>query len=99
MTKDLRKIISKRPKLRKRFQKKKVKFLEKVALHKEAPTAQKMKFSIRYFLSKCDQETADLVIFNQEIFDGKLHFCSVACVNLLRKTKKEYSEADVQRCS
>ena len=46
-------------------------------------TAQKMEFSIKDFLSKCDQIrrllriTADLVTFTAEILDGKLHFlCS-----------------------
>ena len=35
-----------------------------------------MKFSIKDFFSK-PQETADLVIFTEEIFNGKLHFlCS-----------------------
>ena len=37
--------------------------------------AQKMKFSIKDFFSKCDQ---DLVTFTEEILNGKLHFlCSV----------------------
>ena len=36
-------------------------------------TAQKMKFSIKDFLSKCD-----FVIFTEERLNGKLHFlCSV----------------------
>ena len=45
-------------------------------------TAQKMKFSIKDFFSKCDQirsflETAHLVIFTEEILNEKLHFlCS-----------------------
>ena len=34
----------------------------------------KMKFSIKDFFSKCDQETADLVTFTEEIVNGKLHF-------------------------
>ena len=40
-------------------------------------TAEKMKFSIKDFFSKCDQnpqETADLVIFTEEILNGKPHF-------------------------
>ena len=43
-------------------------------------TAQKMKFSIKDFFSKCfPQETADLVTFTEEILNGKLHFlCSDA---------------------
>ena len=37
-------------------------------------TAQKMKFSIKDFLSKCDQIRR---LFTAEILDGKLHFlCS-----------------------
>ena len=43
-------------------------------------TAQKMKFSIKDFLSKCDQVRsfyADLVTFTEEILNEKLHFlCS-----------------------
>ena len=36
-----------------------------------------MKFSIKDFFSKCDQETADLVTFTEEILNGKLRFlCS-----------------------
>ena len=37
-------------------------------------TAQKMKFSIKYFFSKFLQETADLVTLNQEIHNGTLRF-------------------------
>ena len=37
-------------------------------------TAQKMKFPIKDFFSKCDQKTADLVTFTEEILNGKLHF-------------------------
>ena len=37
-----------------------------------ASTAQKMKFSIKYFFSKCDQ-----IRSTEEILNGKLHFlCS-----------------------
>ena len=39
-------------------------------------TAQKMKFSITDFFSKCDQIgsfPADLIIFTEEIYNGKLH--------------------------
>ena len=39
--------------------------------------AQKMKFSIRDFFSKCDQIRSffpDLVTFTEEILNGKLHF-------------------------
>ena len=46
-------------------------------------TAQKLKFSIKDFYSKCDQicsilqETAELATFTEEIVNGKLHFlCS-----------------------
>ena len=37
-------------------------------------TAQKMKFSVKDFFSKCDQFPADLVTFTEKIFNGKLHF-------------------------
>ena len=40
--------------------------------------AQKMKFSIKDFFSKCDQIWPDLVTFTEEILNGKFHFlCSV----------------------
>ena len=40
-------------------------------------TAQKIKFSIKGFFSKCDQIRRKLVTFTEEIFNGKLHFlCS-----------------------
>ena len=39
-------------------------------------TAQKMKFSINDFLSKCDQIT-----FTEGIPNGKLHFCAVSFVD------------------
>ena len=47
------------------------KVLRSRALH---DTAQKMKFSIKDFFSKLrkPQETADLVTFTEEIFNGKL---------------------------
>ena len=45
-------------------------------------TAQKMKFSIKDFFSKCDQNfPVDLVILTEEILNRKLHFCAVI-VNL-----------------
>ena len=45
-------------------------------------TAQKMKFSIKDFFSKCDQMfPADLVTFTKEIPNGKLHF--LCCDNNL----------------
>ena len=37
-------------------------------------TVQNMKFSIKDFYSKCDQEIADLVTFTKEILNGKLLF-------------------------
>ena len=44
-------------------------------------TAQKMKFPIKNFFSKCDQirrRSADLVTFTEEILNGRLHsLCSV----------------------
>ena len=46
-------------------------------------TAQKMKFSIKGFLSKCE-ETADLVTFTAEILHGKLPFlCSDVLISKL----------------
>ena len=36
--------------------------------------AQKTKFYITNFFSKCDQEMADLVTFTKEILNGNLHF-------------------------
>ena len=37
-----------------------------------------MKFSVKDFFNKCDQiRSVDLVIFTEEIFNGKLHFCAV----------------------
>ena len=63
-------------------------------------TAQKIKFSIKNFFSKCDQirrqgflqymwpnpqETADLVTFTEKIINGKLHFrCSEMEMALLQ---------------
>ena len=45
-------------------------------------TAQKMKFSIKAFFSKCK----DLVTFTGEILDRKLHFlCSESCSDPLRQ--------------
>ena len=49
-----------------------------------ACTAQKMKFRIKDFFSKCDQirSAADLVTFTEEIFNAKLHFlCSASSDN------------------
>ena len=44
--------------------------------------AQKMKFSIKDFFSRCDQNfPVDLVILTEEILNRKLHFCAVI-VNL-----------------
>ena len=49
--------------------------------------AQKMKFSIKDFFSKCEQTMQfplDLVTFAEEILYGKLHFlCSVAFITVL----------------
>ena len=41
-------------------------------------TAQKLKFCIKDFFSKCDQ----MVTFNEEILDRKLHFCAVFILNI-----------------
>ena len=46
-------------------------------------TAQKMKFSIKDFFSKCDQIcrklgiTGDLVTYTEEILNVRLNFCAV----------------------
>ena len=54
-------------------------------------TEQKVKFNIKGFFSKCDQirwklqETADLVIFTEEILNGKLHFCAVWYFKMFNK--------------
>ena len=37
-------------------------------------TAQKMKFSIKDFFSKCDQIPDYQITFTEEILNGKLHF-------------------------
>ena len=54
------------------------KISEKIEQESIIFTAQKMKFSIKDFFSKCDQilRTAHLVKFTEEILDGKLHFLS-----------------------
>ena len=49
-------------------------------------TAQKTKFSIKDFFSKCDQIWSNLVTFTQEILNGKLHF-SVQCLTLSNFSK------------
>ena len=47
-------------------------------------TAQKIKFSIKYFFNKCDQiRREDLITFTEEILNGKLHF--------LRSVKKIFT--------
>ena len=52
--------------------------------------AQKMKFSINDFFSKCDQirrKLQDLVTFTEEILNGKLHFlCSAITKNHMPKS-------------
>ena len=40
-------------------------------------TAQKMKFSINDFFSKCDQIQSFLITFTEEIFNGSFIFCAV----------------------
>ena len=50
------------------------------ALEHKTCAAQEMKFSIKFFFSKCDQIQfpADLVTFTEEILNEKIHFlCSV----------------------
>ena len=54
-------------------------------------TEQTVKFHIKGFFSKCDQirwkpqETADLVIFTEEILNEKLHFCAVWYFKMFNK--------------
>ena len=51
---------------------------DKVLESSDVNTAQKLKFSIKDFFSKCDQTCADFVTFTEEILNGKLDFlCSV----------------------
>ena len=51
-------------------------WVELLGLYQQTYTAQKMKFPIKDFFSKCDQirQSTDLVTFTEEIFYGKLHF-------------------------
>ena len=58
-------------------------------------TAQKIKFSIRDFLSKCDH--ADLVTFSEEILNGKLHFF-VQCKMIGGSMNKENPEPYLEPC-
>ena len=57
-----------------------------------AYTAQKMKFSIKDFFSKCDQIRRKLLVtFTEEILNGKLHFlCSVILItdNTISKRRR-----------
>ena len=60
-------------------------------------TAQKMKFSIKDFLSKCDQFTADLVTFTKKILNEKLYFlCSEnekdKAQEMRKKAKERFGE-------
>ena len=48
-------------------------------------TAQKMKFLIKDFFSKC----ADLVTFTEEIFNGKLHFLCIEVEERQKNLKRE----------
>ena len=49
-------------------------------------TAQKMKFSIKDFFSKCDQ-IRSLVTFIEEILNGKFIFCAVRIADTARKSE------------
>ena len=51
-------------------------------------TAQKMKFSIKDFFSKCEKKTADLVTFNGAILNGKLHFFVQCAVPEMESERK-----------
>ena len=57
---------------------------------------QKMKFSIKDFFSKCDQirspqETADLVTFTEEVFNGKFHFLCSVCLTIFSEIVPGFS--------
>ena len=56
-------------------------------------TAQKMKFSMKDFFSKCDQisrELRILVKFTEEILNGKLHFLCTVYSSLLYLYNSSY---------
>ena len=52
-------------------------------------TAQKLKFSIKDFFSKCEntQFPLDLVTFTEEILNGKLHFCEAQGIRYTNQLK------------
>ena len=50
-----------------------------------------MKLSAKDFFNKCDQETADLVIFTEKILNGKLHFLRSVCIATICITCKANS--------
>ena len=58
-------------------------------------TAQKKKFSIKDFSSKCDQ-TADLVTFTGEILNAKLHFLVFNGKKILSKFSSHGTLSNVQ---
>ena len=49
-----------------------------------------MRFSIKDFLSKCDQIRSDLVTFTEEILNGKLYFL---CSDTTRRDENSVSQA------
>ena len=51
-------------------------------------TAQKMKFSIKDFFSKCDLFPADLVTFTEEILNEKLRFLCSGYYHRETRTRK-----------
>ena len=60
-----------------------------------ASTAQKMKFSIKDFFSKCDKNRSLLRIwstFTEEILNGNLHFLSSVKPRLRSFSLKQHSE-------
>ena len=62
-------------------------------------TAQKMKFSIKYVFSKCDQ-IANLITFTEEMLNKKLYFlCSVRRDNRIDDNKKMLSFMIRKYCS
>ena len=60
-----------------------IKFHENKSHMVQIFTAQKIKFSIKGFFSKCDQIRRKLVTFTEEIFNGKLHFLCSDCKKIL----------------
>ena len=75
-------------------------FLMKLHEQKIKNTAQKIKFSIKNFFSKCDQTRrypADLVTFTEEIINGKLLFLCSGSTSNFQTQKRRVSKNQVLR--